>query len=146
MQSFMKRLVQHRDSLSKLEVEVLDYISHFPEKVVSLTLSQAADLMYVSTATISRTCKKLGFEGFQDFKFQLHLYLKDGSQDEKYLTSPDIQNYVKRYENDLYEVLKSLYENNLHAASIYIVIASYIVWIWVFHYYLIIYVASINIQ
>lgn len=146
MQSFMKRLVQHRDSLSKLEVEVLDYISHFPEKVVSLTLSQAADLMYVSTATISRTCKKLGFEGFQDFKFQLHLYLKDGSQDEKYLTSPDIQNYVKRYENDLYEVLKRLDENKLQAAANMIANASHIEWFGVGHSYPVCWDASKKLQ
>lgn len=146
MQSFMKRLVQHRDLLSKLEIEVLNYISHFPEKVVSLTLSEAADLMYVSTATISRTCKKLGFAGYQDFKFQLQLYLKDDLQSEKYLTSPDLQDYVKRYENDLNEVLKRVDENKLQAAANMIANANHIEWFGVGHSYPVCWDASKKLQ
>ena len=71
MQVFLKRLSQHRERLSQLELEVLEYILHHPEMVVQLNVDELAKRLFVSTATISRTCQQLGFRGFQDMKYSL---------------------------------------------------------------------------
>ena len=105
MQSFMKRLIQHRDQLSQLEKQVLDYIIRYPKKLVHLKLEEVAKEMYISTATISRTCKRLGFQGFQDFKLQLHLNIRDDAQGVSQGISESLSFHVKRYEKDIHEVL-----------------------------------------
>lgn len=146
MQSFMKRLVQYRDSLSKLEQQVLDYITHFPEKVATLTMTEAANTMYVSTATISRTCKKLGFDGYQDFKLQLQLHLQSHFQSQMTPLSNDLQHHVKRYENDMNEVLKRVDENQLKSAAHMISGANHVEWFGVGHSYPVCWDASKKLQ
>lgn len=146
MQSFMKRLVRKRDELSQLEKQVLDFIKHEPKKITSLRLSEAADLMYVSTATVSRTCKKLGFQGYQDFKLQLQLFMKNDDQEEKTVLTSHLVEHVQRYERDMQEAIKRLDENELKLAAKMIEKADYIEWIGVGHSYPVCWDASKKLQ
>lgn len=75
MQTLLKRMVQRRDKLSQLEKQVFDYIIRNPETVAGLKLDELSKRLYVSTATISRTCRQLGFRGFQDMKFALEQHV-----------------------------------------------------------------------
>lgn len=59
------------DSLSKADKKICDYIFNNVEDIIRLTISEVADRTGVSEATVVRTCKKLGYEGFQDFKISL---------------------------------------------------------------------------
>jgi len=135
MQSFVKRLIQHRDQLSQLEKQVLDYIIRYPQKLVSLKLEQAAKEMYVSTATISRTCKRLGFQGFQDFKLQLHLNIREDGQGENRGISESLSFHVKRYEKDIQEVLNRIDEDTLNRAASMLVHARHVEWFGMGHSY-----------
>lgn len=106
MDIFFKRLVNQRNTLSDLEQQVLDYFMKQPEKVETHTLEELSKDMFVSTATISRTFKKLGYSGFQDFKFALNDYQK-----KKPVASPITENqtadeHIKRFELEM--------ENNLN--------------------------------
>nr|WP_263324435.1 MurR/RpiR family transcriptional regulator [Neobacillus sp. Marseille-Q6967] len=135
MQSFMKRLIQHRDQLSQLEKQVLDYIIRYPEKLVHLKLEEAAKEMYVSTATISRTCKRLGFEGFQDFKLQLHLNIRDDVQVGNRGISDSLSYHLNRYEKDIQEVLNRVDEDKLNNAVAMLVQARHVEWFGMGHSY-----------
>lgn len=55
MQTFYKRLLQKRETLSLLEKQVLEYILSHPEKIIQMNLRQVSKETFVSTATISRT-------------------------------------------------------------------------------------------
>ncbi len=146
MQSFMKRLVQQRDKLSQLEKQVLSYITHHPQKIKELKLSEVANMMYVSTATVSRTCKKLGFQGYQDFKLQLQLYMKNDDQDRKGTLTSVLRQHVLRYDNDMQDAIKRLDENELKVAAQMIERANHIEWFGVGHSYPVCWDASKKLQ
>ncbi|SHJ87166.1 transcriptional regulator, RpiR family [Anaerobranca californiensis DSM 14826] len=57
--------------MNKSEFDVLTYITNHQEKVVKMTVSQLAKETFVSTATVIRLCKKLGFTGFNELKYNL---------------------------------------------------------------------------
>ncbi len=135
MQSFIKRLLKHRDQLSQLEKQVLNFIIQQPEKIADLKLDEAAKEMFVSTATITRTCKKLGFQGYQDFKLQLHLYNREEPQVESHDLSANLAFHVKRYEKDIREVLKRINAENLNKAASMLAKARHVEWFGVGHSY-----------
>lgn len=69
--NILKIISVNRSKLSNLEQQVLDFIIEKPERVENINIEEFAEQIFVSTATISRTCKKLGFNGFQELKFLL---------------------------------------------------------------------------
>ena len=64
-------LDKKRVNLSNTENQVLDYIFENIEKISQQTIYEVAQDLFVSTATISRTAKHLGYKGFQDFKYAI---------------------------------------------------------------------------
>ncbi|MGI6781409.1 MAG: MurR/RpiR family transcriptional regulator [Acholeplasmataceae bacterium] len=59
------------NSLTISELYVLRYIDNNKEKVLSSSVKSIAENSFVSTATVMRVCKKLGFSGFSEFKYAL---------------------------------------------------------------------------
>lgn len=53
------------------EKHLLEYIRHNEENIPSTTIVKLSELANVSTATIVRTVKKLGYSGYTDFRFDL---------------------------------------------------------------------------
>ena len=60
-----------RDSLSKSEQQVVDYIIDHPQEIIYLSVAGLAESSQVSDATVIRTCRKLGMSGYQDLKINL---------------------------------------------------------------------------
>ena len=57
---------------TKAEKKVIDGILNIPpEEIIYLSISDLASRLEVADATLVRFCKKLGYNGFQDFKLQL---------------------------------------------------------------------------
>lgn len=54
-------------------------------KIPNSTITEVADMCYVSTATISRLCRKLNYESFADFKHDVTMNLNFFNQDAKRL-------------------------------------------------------------
>ena len=59
------------DSLKSAEKRLVDYILQNPEETVNSTMEELGAKSDSSYATISRFCKKVGFNGFKDFKNSL---------------------------------------------------------------------------
>ena len=53
------------------EVILADYIRNHPQELINQSVSDFADLTYVSKSSVVRFCQKLGFKGYADFKIQL---------------------------------------------------------------------------
>ena len=120
MQVFLKRLTQHREHLSRLEIEVLDFILHYPERMIELNVSQLANELFVSTATISRTCKKLGFLGFQDMKYSIN---KEVNQERKSTNTTNIgvlAEHLNRMQLEITNTLACINEEEIVKAAKYI--------------------------
>lgn len=59
------------EKYSDLEQRVAEEILNDPKAVLNYTIEELAKKAYTSTATIVRLCKKLGFNGYGDFKIKL---------------------------------------------------------------------------
>lgn len=58
-------------TLTSQEQVVADYILKDPEHILNLTTRQLAAETYVSAATVTRLCQRLGEKGFSNFKLRL---------------------------------------------------------------------------
>lgn len=61
--------------LSDSDKKIYDFLSQRPAHIPSLTMQKMADGAGTSIASIQRFCKKLGYSGFQEFKFAFKNYL-----------------------------------------------------------------------
>lgn len=102
MDTFFKSLVAVHDELSNLEKQVLDYFLKKPEIIATHTLEEIAEKVFVSTATISRTCKKLGFSGFQELKYSFISYQERNSIDNRKVENiSTTQDHLDRFEKEI---------------------------------------------
>lgn len=68
------------DKLNELELEVYKYIINNKNKVIYMRIRELADLTHVSTTTVLRVCKKLGCDGFSEFKIKLKMSLNESNE------------------------------------------------------------------
>lgn len=63
--------------MSNSEKHLIDYIEQHLDKIPEITIVKLSEYSNVSTATVVRTMKKMGYDGFTDFKHSLKNELKD---------------------------------------------------------------------
>ncbi|WP_042349739.1 MurR/RpiR family transcriptional regulator [Bacillus massiliigorillae] len=124
MPFFLKKLVQHSDQLSQLEKQVLEYILRNPERVTELNVQELSKEIFVSTATISRTCKQLGFQGFQDMKYTLrksaNLQNEHQQIQAQSTSSFTLASHIKRIKEEFDTTLQLIDEEKIKLAAKYI--------------------------
>ena len=64
------------DGLSDADHAILDYVLDNPDRVAGLTSRGLAELTHTSSSSVVRFCRKLGFEGYNDFKINIADTLK----------------------------------------------------------------------
>jgi DNA-binding MurR/RpiR family transcriptional regulator len=67
----LQRLREEKSTFRDSEERVADYILAHAGTVVNLPITELAEQIGVSEATIVRMCKKVGFRGFQELKINL---------------------------------------------------------------------------
>ena len=69
----MSLIIRLRESIgfTPNEIEVSRYIVENTEKILKMSSTELANKTFTSAATITRLCKKIGVESFQNFKIQL---------------------------------------------------------------------------
>lgn len=77
------------------------------------TITEVADMCYVSTATISRLCRKLNYESFADFKNDVTMNLNFFNQDTKRLLF-DHQLPARETINEGKEIFHDHFQNVIH--------------------------------
>ena len=115
---FFKKLIAKRKNLSNLESQVLEYILKYPNKVAELNIDEFANEIYVSTATVSRTCKKLGFKGYQQLKYSLDQYnltKEDSRQENK--TNAEIEEHITRFQKEMKKTLSEVNASQIARAA-----------------------------
>lgn len=85
------------------------------EQIPNMTINQMAEICFVSTASISRFIRLLGFETFTDFKNTSRKTLKIKSTDYSVTVSKakkeDIKPIFERYTNNVIENIKYTFDN-----------------------------------
>ncbi|OTP10223.1 hypothetical protein A5844_001921 [Enterococcus sp. 10A9_DIV0425] len=108
MNHFYKRIQYKIPELNRVEKNVLDYCLHTSEKVSSMTADELAIETFTSQATITRMAKKLGFKGFQEFKFAIKGYQsferKEVTSDENYSLAPLIKEISQQFTSTLEKI------------------------------------------
>lgn len=116
MNVFFKKLQKYRDQLSRLEQQVLDYIIDYPKEFSQSRIDEVAQKLYVSTATVSRTSKALGYSGFQELKYTLIHQLEEG-QYPTYEPSQNFDQLANRVQNEITETLQLIQPKNLELGA-----------------------------
>lgn len=62
---------------NELELSIYNCIARNKERVPHMKIKELADEAHVSTATVLRFCKKLGCEGYSEFRLRYKEYLKN---------------------------------------------------------------------
>lgn len=71
MENILLYIDQFYPSLTRSEKLIATEILANPQAVTSMTISELADKVEVSSAAITRFCKRLGLSGYQDFKMKI---------------------------------------------------------------------------
>lgn len=104
-------LLSNIKDLSPSERQVVTYILENSEEAMNLNIVEMGARSYTSSSTITRVFKKLGFDGFNDFKFKL---IQDQS---KYIQAQDM--FVKKenilLDDDVEAIIKKTINNSVVA-------------------------------
>lgn len=71
----------HKDTFTKSEIEIMNYILKNPFDIIQLPILDIADSSNTSKSAIIRFCQKLGYKGFSEFKFDMTRYLVSNNQE-----------------------------------------------------------------
>jgi DNA-binding MurR/RpiR family transcriptional regulator len=71
--SLITRINSYYDSLSKSDQAISDFLTQNIDSAARLSIQELALATNVSTATISRFAKKIGYASFQDLKLAIHI-------------------------------------------------------------------------
>jgi RpiR family carbohydrate utilization transcriptional regulator len=77
--SLIKRIEKNFDSLQKSEKKVAAYLAEHSATRLNVTISELAKQLDTSVATISRLCRKLKYDNFQDLKLSIAEQARQGS-------------------------------------------------------------------
>ncbi|WP_163539871.1 MurR/RpiR family transcriptional regulator [Gracilibacillus sp. YIM 98692] len=96
-------------SFNELEMSLYQYITQNKEKFIYMRIRELADETHVSTASILRFCRKLGCDGFSEFKVKLKMDVEENHKTniknaehsvveffERTLSNGDIEENIKK--------------------------------------------------
>ncbi|WP_040227164.1 MurR/RpiR family transcriptional regulator [Bhargavaea cecembensis] len=95
---------QHKHSFTKSEHKIYNYIEENQAKVIYHSLTEFSEASGVAEATVLRFLRKLGYKGFQDFKFLLAQEVAAESVEDQGDT------YVERIRNNMIRALEDTYD------------------------------------
>ena len=90
-------------SLNDLEFSVYNYIIKNREKVCYMKIRELAFESHVSTTTVLRFCKKVGCNGYSEFKIKFKMYLKDEKSIKPQIDTSILIDYFERVEIGVYK-------------------------------------------
>lgn len=78
--SLLLKMNQVKDQLTNSEQKIVSCVLDDEEEVYNLSIQDLAKKCNTSPSSIVRFCKKMGFEGFQDFKIELAKGISDSKK------------------------------------------------------------------
>lgn len=72
--------IEQIKSLNELECMIYQYILDHQEQVLQMKIKELSQAIHVSTTSIIRFCKKIGCDGFTEFKIKYRLYLSQSHE------------------------------------------------------------------
>jgi len=88
-ENYAEKINNKLDEMSETELRVAEYILNNKDNCVKLSISEMAGQCGVSSATVVRFCKLLGYSGYAELKFQIQKISSDFSKDNLSIFSHD---------------------------------------------------------
>lgn len=92
-------------SLNHLEMMVYNYVIKNRDKVIYMTIRELADAAGVSTTTVLRFCRKLGCDGYSEFRVRYKLYLEQNEPQQANFGASEIISFFRSVNNDEFDQL-----------------------------------------
>lgn len=89
-------------SLNELEMDVYQYVLKNKEKAGYMKIRELAEEAHVSTTTVLRFCKKMGCDGYTEFKIQFKQYLRQQIEPETDVDISNLADYLRRFQTKEY--------------------------------------------
>ncbi|CAM3113550.1 SIS domain-containing protein [Lactococcus hircilactis] len=106
MTSLVSRINSYYDGLSKADQKISDFLIENIDTAARLSIQDFALATSVSTATISRYAKKIGFDSFQELKLAIHATDTDQKQSDDFFSELSIKDSYK-------EILSKSFNSNI---------------------------------
>ena len=89
-------------SFNQLEMDVYNYIISNEEKVVYMKVRELAEAVHVSTTTILRFCKKVGCEGYSEFRLKLKQEVSSKEQKKINMDLTAVKDFFERVQTQAF--------------------------------------------
>lgn len=89
------------NSLSKSDQKIGKYIISNPEVIEMYTILKLSELTNTSTSAVLRFCKKLGFKGYSEFRYEIIRYLHKESINSKAENNDPVVQIIDYYKNSI---------------------------------------------
>lgn len=118
----IERLELHKDSFTKSEEQIMNYIINNKLAIVQLSVVQIAKKSNTSKSAIIRLCQKIGYDGFSEFKFDLSRYLISNNQNTDNSDNKDsITAITSNYADYINKISTTLSLNDIKELSQYMI-------------------------
>lgn len=101
-------ITYHESEFTKSDKIIKDVILSNPEIITRFNIVSASERMNVSKSALLRFCKKLGYSGFSDFKYDLSRFLISGafSQNNHDFETKTVLNTMQKAISDMESLIK----------------------------------------
>ena len=82
--SIMRFAYSQVENLNEAEMCVYNYVVKNLKHILNLSVRELADEVHVSTATVMRFCKKMGYSGFSELKYKIKEFYEQQDQEDNY--------------------------------------------------------------
>lgn len=108
----------HEAEFTKSDQQIYQSILKNPQNAISFSIVRSAELMNSSKDGLLRFCKKIGYEGFKEFRFELARYVHSGIHESVPSTSSDKRKKViEIYKQGLSDLVEGITDTNIHSLS-----------------------------
>lgn len=119
-----EKIESKKDSFTKKEMIIYKILQQNPDAILRGSLTDLSENYNVSQPTITRFCQKIGYQGFNDFKFDVFRYEKQNLQKQDVDKGGSLESYrrlISIMEETLnYKEVDRLAQKIIHSNTVYI--------------------------
>ncbi|MBD7916089.1 MurR/RpiR family transcriptional regulator [Clostridium sp. Sa3CUN1] len=112
--------IEQLKKLNELDMLIYNYINENKEKALNMKIKDLADEIHVSNSSIIRFCKKVGCNGYSEFKIKYKIFMQDNKNNINSIISEDIEgmfDFFNRVDNEkLFNNIKK-FANIIHGCD-----------------------------
>ena len=107
-------------SLNELEMSVYNYVTAHQEEVAHIKIRDLANAAHVSTSTVLRFCRKMGCDGFSEFRVCFKQYQESLQLSPRSYDGSEIRDFFKRNDTPEFQAQVEKMANILQSAKVVI--------------------------